>query len=57
MKAPKSYTAENVAEINCHGGIFILQKIMELVIKNGARVAEPGEFTKRASLNGRMDLS
>jgi tRNA modification GTPase TrmE len=44
-------------EINCHGGILILQKIMELVIKNGARVAEPGEFTKRAFLNGRMDLS
>lgn len=57
MRAPKSYTAENVIEINCHGGILILQKIMELVIKNGARVAEPGEFTKRAYLNGRMDLS
>ena len=57
MRAPKSYTAENVVEINCHGGILILQKIMELVIKNGARVAEPGEFTKRAFLNGRMDLS
>ncbi|MBD5551278.1 MAG: tRNA uridine-5-carboxymethylaminomethyl(34) synthesis GTPase MnmE [Lachnospiraceae bacterium] len=57
MRAPKSYTAEDVVEINCHGGIFILQKIMELVIRNGARVAEPGEFTKRAFLNGRMDLS
>lgn len=57
MRAPKSYTAENVVEINCHGGILILQKIMELVIKNGARVAEPGEFTKRAFLNGRIDLS
>lgn len=57
MRAPKSYTAENVVEINCHGGILILQKIMELLIKNGARVAEPGEFTKRAFLNGRMDLS
>lgn len=57
MKAPKSYTAENVVEINCHGGILILQKIMDLVIRNGARVAEPGEFTKRAFLNGRMDLS
>lgn len=57
MRAPKSYTAENVVEINCHGGILILQKIMDLVIKNGARVAEPGEFTKRAFLNGRMDLS
>ena len=57
MRAPKSYTAENVVEINCHGGILVLQKILELVIKNGARVAEPGEFTKRAFLNGRMDLS
>ncbi len=57
MRAPGSYTAENVVEINCHGGILILQKIMELVIKNGARVAEPGEFTKRAFLNGRIDLS
>lgn len=57
MRAPKSYTAEDVVEINCHGGILILQKIMELIIRNGARVAEPGEFTKRAFLNGRMDLS
>lgn len=57
MRAPKSYTAEDVVEINCHGGILILKKIMELVIKNGARVAQPGEFTKRAFLNGRMDLS
>ena len=57
MRAPKSYTAENVVEINCHGGTFILRKVLELVIKSGARVAEPGEFTKRAFLNGRMDLS
>lgn len=57
MRAPKSYTAEDVAEIHCHGGILILQKIMELLIRNGARIAEPGEFTKRAFLNGRMDLS
>lgn len=57
MRAPKSYTAENVVEINCHGGILILQKVLELVIRNGARAAEPGEFTKRAFLNGRMDLS
>lgn len=57
MRAPKSYTTENVTEINCHGGLLILQKIMELLIKNGARAAEPGEFTKRAFLNGRMDLS
>lgn len=57
MRAPKSYTAENVVEINCHGGILIMQKIMELLVKSGARVAEPGEFTKRAFLNGRIDLS
>lgn len=57
MRAPKSYTAENVVEIDCHGGILILQKIMDLVIKNGARISEPGEFTKRAFLNGRIDLS
>lgn len=57
MRAPKSYTAENVVEINCHGGVLVLRKILELVIKNGARIAEPGEFTKRAFLNGRMDLS
>lgn len=57
MKAPKSYTAENVVEINCHGGILILQKVMELLVERGARVAEPGEFTKRAFLNGRIDLS
>lgn len=57
MRGPKSYTAENVVEINCHGGILVLQKIMELVLKNGARTAEPGEFTKRAFLNGRIDLS
>lgn len=57
MRGPKSYTAEDVVEINCHGGILILQKIMELVLKNGARTAEPGEFTKRAFLNGRIDLS
>ena len=57
MRAPKSYTAENVVEINCHGGILVLRKVMDLIIKNGARVAEPGEFTKRAFLNGRMDLS
>lgn len=57
MRKPKSYTAEDVVEINCHGGILILQKVMELLIRNGARVAQPGEFTKRAFLNGRMDLS
>ncbi len=57
MKAPRSYTTENVIEIDCHGGILILKKILSLLIKNGARIAEPGEFTKRAFLNGRIDLS
>ena len=57
MKAPKSYTAEDTVEINCHGGILMMRKILELVIKAGARIAEPGEFTKRAFLNGRLDLS
>lgn len=57
FRAPYSYTAENVAEINCHGGTVVMQKILELVIKNGARIAEPGEFTKRAFLNGRIDLA
>ena len=57
MKAPKSYTAEDTVEINCHGGILMMRKILELVIKAGARIAEPGEFTKRAFLNGRIDLS
>lgn len=57
MLAPKTYTGENTVEINCHGGIFIMQRILEEVIKAGARCAEPGEFTKRAFLNGRLDLS
>lgn len=57
MKKPFSYTAEDTVEINCHGGIFIMQKIMDIVIKAGARTAQPGEFTKRAFLNGRIDLS
>ncbi|WP_207876606.1 tRNA uridine-5-carboxymethylaminomethyl(34) synthesis GTPase MnmE, partial [Clostridium sp. HV4-5-A1G] len=57
MKAPKSYTAENTVEINCHGGILAAKKVLEEVIKSGARMAEPGEFTKRAFLNGRIDLS
>ena len=57
MKAPKSYTTEDTVEINCHGGILVMQKILETVIKAGARIAEPGEFTKRAFLNGRIDLS
>ena len=57
MKAPHSYTAEDTVEIDCHGGIFMVKKILELVIKSGARAAEPGEFTKRAFINGRIDLS
>ncbi|MDD5979732.1 MAG: tRNA uridine-5-carboxymethylaminomethyl(34) synthesis GTPase MnmE [bacterium] len=57
MKAPKSFTTEDVIEINCHGGIATTKKVLELVIKNGARIAEPGEFTKRAFLNGRIDLT
>lgn len=57
MRGPHSYTAEDTAEIDCHGGWLVMQKILEAVLKNGARAAEPGEFTKRAFLNGRMDLS
>lgn len=57
MLAPKTYTREDVAEINCHGGIKTVQRVLNLVIQNGARLAEPGEFTKRAFLNGRIDLS
>ncbi len=57
MRAPKSYTKEDMVEINCHGGNLILKKILNLLIKNGARVAEMGEFTKRAFLNGRIDLT
>jgi len=57
MRSPNSYTKEDVAEINCHGGMITLRKILELVIKQGARLAEPGEFTRRAFLNGRIDLS
>ncbi|MCH5253097.1 MAG: tRNA uridine-5-carboxymethylaminomethyl(34) synthesis GTPase MnmE [Lachnospiraceae bacterium] len=57
MKAPRSYTAEDVVEIQCHGGAFICQKILELLVEKGVRIAEPGEFTKRAFLNGRLDLS
>ena len=57
MKGPHSYTAEDVVEIQCHGSIVSLRKILALVLKNGARLAEPGEFTKRAFLNGRLDLS
>lgn len=57
MKAPNSYTTEDTIEIDCHGGVLVMQKILETVLKYGARAAEPGEFTKRAFLNGRIDLS
>lgn len=57
MKGPRSFTAEDCIEINCHGGIIATNKVLEQVIKAGARIAEPGEFTKRAFLNGRIDLS
>ncbi|WP_009609559.1 tRNA uridine-5-carboxymethylaminomethyl(34) synthesis GTPase MnmE [Caldanaerobacter subterraneus] len=57
MKKPNTYTREDIVEINCHGGIVVTSKILELVLKQGARLAEPGEFTKRAFLNGRIDLS
>ena len=57
MKAPKSYTTEDTVEINCHGGVLMVNRILETVLKYGARLAEPGEFTKRAFLNGRIDLS
>ena len=57
LKKPNSFTTEDTVEINCHGGILVINRILDLIIKNGARLAEPGEFTKRAFLNGRIDLS
>lgn len=57
MKGPKTFTKEDVVEINCHGGIVSVNRVLQHVLKNGARIAEPGEFTKRAFLNGRIDLS
>lgn len=57
MRGPHSYTGEDTVEINCHGGIYVLKKVLETVIKYGARPSEPGEFSKRAFLNGKMDLS
>ena len=57
MRAPHTYTGEDTVEINCHGGVYIVKRILEVLIKNGARPAEPGEYTKRAFLNGKMDLS
>ena len=57
MRGPNSYTREDVVEIDCHGGVVVMKKLLETVLKYGARLAEPGEFTKRAFLNGRIDLS
>ncbi len=57
FRAPRSFTGEDIVEISCHGSIFIQQKILEILIENGARLARPGEFTQRAFLNGKMDLS
>ena len=57
MKGPKSYTKEDTIEIDCHGGVYVVKRVLETVLKYGARPAEPGEFTKRAFLNGRIDLS
>ncbi len=57
MRSPKTYTREDIVEIHCHGGYFVLQKVLEMVLREGARLALPGEFTKRAFLNGRIDLT
>lgn len=57
FRAPRSFTAEDTVEINCHGGMFVTKRILDIIVKAGARLAEPGEFTKRAFLNGRIDLS
>ena len=57
MRSPHSYTTEDTVEINCHGGILVMNRILETVLHHGARLAQPGEFTKRAFLNGRIDLS
>ena len=56
MRAPRSYTREDVLEIQCHGGYLVTRRVLEMVLRCGARLAEPGEFTKRAFLNGRLDL-
>lgn len=57
MKGPRTYTGEDTVEIDCHGGVYAMKRVLETVLKNGAEIAEPGEFTKRAFLNGRLDLS
>lgn len=57
MRAPRTFTREDVVEINCHGGLVSVNRVLQLILQQGARLAEPGEFTKRAFLNGRIDLS
>ena len=57
FRAPKSYTKENLVEISCHGSNYIVQQIIQVLLKNGARLAQPGEFTKRAFMNGQFDLA
>ena len=57
MRAPHTYTGEDTIEIDCHGGVYAMKRILDMVLKNGAQAAAPGEFTKRAFLNGRIDLS
>lgn len=57
MRGPRTYTGEDTVEIDCHGGVYAMKRVLETVLKNGAQIAEPGEFTKRAFLNGRLDLS
>lgn len=57
MRAPRTYTGEDTVEIDCHGGVYAMRRVLDAVLKNGARIAEPGEFTKRAFLNGKLDLS
>ena len=57
FRAPKTFTTEDIVEINCHGGVFVANKILEIILSLGARTANPGEFTERAFLNGRIDLT
>ena len=57
MRAPRTFTGEDTVEIDCHGGIYAMKKVLDTVLKQGARIADPGEFTKRAFFNGRLDLS
>src|SRR5690625_2714549 len=57
MRAPKTFTREDIVEVNCHGGMVAVNRVLEIMLSKGARLAEPGEFTKRAFLHGRIDLS